>query len=143
MPTFQGHPCPQLFAKRHQTFIGKKDVCKGLNARRGEREREIHTCFYQKMNQMIVRMECNREIHEFSSLNTIALLFHLKFHFYLYLLFFSTSLLPLYALTLSLLPLSLSFSKSSVFPIEIFFTSLSLMLAPFRSSISATSPFPK
>jgi hypothetical protein len=37
MPTlFQGHPCPQLFAKRHQTSIGK-DVCKDLLE---ERKRE-------------------------------------------------------------------------------------------------------
>jgi hypothetical protein len=35
-PLSQGHPCPQLFAKRHQTSIGK-DVCKDILA---ERKRE-------------------------------------------------------------------------------------------------------
>jgi hypothetical protein len=45
MPTlYQGHPCPQLFAKRHQTSIGK-DVCKDRLVERkreedGKRERE-------------------------------------------------------------------------------------------------------
>jgi hypothetical protein len=43
-PLSQGHPCPQLFAKRHQTSIGK-DVHKDLLAERKreekmERERE-------------------------------------------------------------------------------------------------------
>ncbi len=43
---------------------------------------------------------------------------------------------------LSLSLLSLSLSKSSVSPTEIFFTVFSLMLAPFRTRISTTSPFP-
>jgi hypothetical protein len=43
---------------------------------------------------------------------------------------------------LSLSLLSLSFSKSSVSRTKIFFTFFSLMLAPFRSRISTTSPFP-
>jgi hypothetical protein len=34
----QGHPCPQLFAKRHQTPIAK-DVCKDLLAGREEEEK--------------------------------------------------------------------------------------------------------
>jgi hypothetical protein len=39
MPTLsQGNPCPQLFAKRHQTPIGK-DVCKDLLAGREEEEK--------------------------------------------------------------------------------------------------------
>jgi hypothetical protein len=36
----QGHPCPQLFAKRHQTSIGK-DVCKYRLAEKiGKKEKE-------------------------------------------------------------------------------------------------------
>jgi hypothetical protein len=48
-PLSQGHPCPQLFAERHQTSIGE-DVCKdrlaerireedGKKKRRREREK--------------------------------------------------------------------------------------------------------
>jgi hypothetical protein len=58
-PLSQGHLCPQLFAKRHQTSI-RKDACKDLLAderkkgRKTERERENeskkHTSFYYKIN---------------------------------------------------------------------------------------------
>jgi hypothetical protein len=58
MPTLsQVHPCPQLFAKRHQTSIGK-DVCKDLLAerekgkedgrRKKEGEKKMQTLFYEK-----------------------------------------------------------------------------------------------
>jgi hypothetical protein len=38
-PLSQGHPCPQLFAKRYQTSIGK-DIHNDLFGRRNRKERE-------------------------------------------------------------------------------------------------------
>jgi hypothetical protein len=61
MPTLsQGHPCPQLFPKRHQTSIGK-DVSKDLlekerekeekRKRREEEKKSIkNTSFYEERN---------------------------------------------------------------------------------------------
>jgi hypothetical protein len=52
------------------------------------------------------------------------------------------SLLALSAHSLDTLFLSLSLLISFVSPAKVFLTLFSLMLAPFRSRISTTSPFP-
>jgi hypothetical protein len=78
MPTLsQGHPCPQLFAKRHQISIGK-DVCKDFLVKErkgkkdGKRKRKRKRVKYIQ-NSMIRGIDwftngIKKEIHEFSAI---------------------------------------------------------------------------